>query len=69
MISIKDLTIQNYNINLEIDENAKLGIFARNTSLIKELLLIIAGINRSKNNCFFDDKEIYDNSEYFKKRI
>lgn len=68
MINIKDLNINNYIVNLEFS-NLIYGLFARDKDLINEILLMVSGINKSKDNCFYNDENCYDNEIYFKNRI
>ena len=68
-MKIQKLQLQNFNINIDIKNNEIIGIIGRNKIIVEEFLLTIAGINKSKDNCFFEDVDIYDNSYYFSKRI
>ncbi len=68
MIEIKNLKLHQYTINTTIKENQNVGIYSRQDQLLKELLLIVAGINPSKN-CFYYQKPLFDDETYFKERI
>jgi hypothetical protein len=68
-MKIQNLQLQNYQINIDIDNNEIIGVLGQNKLVVEEFLLTLAGINKSKDNCFFEDIDIYDNSYYFSKRI
>jgi len=68
-MEIKNLNLGDYLINLNIADKEVIGVFSRNKDIVTNFLLVIAGINRSKDACFYNDEEVYDNSNYFKERI
>jgi hypothetical protein len=69
MIRIKDLVLKDYIININVGSKQLFGIYGRDKVLIKDLLLIIAGINKNSDNCTYDEENVYDNERYFRNRI
>ncbi len=69
MIKISDLKINSYEINIDILDQQKVGFFAKDKKLINSLLLMIAGITKTKNNITINDQNVYDNYSYFRNRI
>lgn len=69
MITIENLQINNYNLNLHINDHERIGVFSVDKNITNELLLILAGIMRSKGKCLYNDDSLYDNDKYFKNRI
>lgn len=69
MIKISNLKLKDYEINMEILNNQKVGFFSKDPSLINTLLLQIAGIIKTNKNITYYDKDVYDNYTYFKNRI
>lgn len=70
-IEIKDLVINDIKMNLTLFNKEIVGIYQtrKNKETINELLFIISGINKGKGNCTYFNKDVFDNSLYFKKRI
>jgi len=68
VIEIKDLKLNNYKINTNISEKENVGIYSPNNKLTIQLLLDLAGINKT-NNIFANGENVYDNENYFKSRI
>lgn len=68
-IDINNLQVKNYKINATINDNEKIGVFARSKELVTEFLEKISGINKNGNTIFLDNKSIYDNKDYFSKRV
>lgn len=68
MIEIKDYKLNNMIINYNIDQSKKIGIYSVNHQYTKQILLDIAGINKS-HSIFYNNKNVYDDNQYFKERI
>lgn len=68
-MEIRNLQFYEYLINLKIEENEIIGIYSQKMHIVTELLLIIAGINRSKDNVFYNGLDAYDSNNFFKHRI
>lgn len=68
MIEIKDLKLNNYKINTNISEKDNVGIYSPNIKLTTQLLLDLAGINKT-SGIFVNGENVYDNENYFKSRI
>lgn len=68
-LEIKNLNIKNYNINLNIYANEKIGVYGRDKAIIKEFLELISGINNNKGTIFIDGVNVFDNKNYFSKRV
>lgn len=68
-IEVKNLNFNNNLVNLTINDKEVIGIFGENQRAINEFLLIISGINKNNNTCFYNGENIFDNSHYFKQRI
>lgn len=68
LITATDYLFQNYVMNFTFDTYSKIGVFARNKQITSDFLLAISGISRSKG-LIFEDKNLYDNEQYFAKRI
>lgn len=69
MMKIQNLPIEDYCINIDIDKDEIIGVFSNKHNIVTEFLLLVAGINRSKDNCFFENENIYDSNYFFQKRI
>ena len=67
-LQIENLIMEDYTINLEIENGESVGVFARRKKTVSDFLKIASGINPGKG-CFHDGKEIYDNRKYFQNRI
>ncbi|MGB4695617.1 MAG: hypothetical protein WBH29_04315 [Bacilli bacterium] len=67
-LQIENLIMEDYTINLEIENGESVGVFARRKKTVFDFLKIASGINPGKG-CFHDGKEIYDNRKYFQNRI
>lgn len=67
-IEVKNLILNNNTINLSFDKEI-VGIYGENKELIKEFLLIISGINKNNNTCFYQGEDLFDNPKYFEKRL
>lgn len=70
-IEIKDLVINDIKINLTLSNKEIVGIYQtkENRETINELLFILSGINKGRGSCTYFNKDVFDNSLYFKKRI
>ena len=67
-IEVKNLILNNNTINLSFDKEI-VGIYGDNQELIKEFMLIISGINKNNNTCFYKDEDLFDNPKFFKNRL
>lgn len=72
MISINNLNVNSndlqYTLEFNIKENEAVGIYSRDSKLVEKVLLLISGINYSKD-IFYDGHLVFDNPKYFKNRI
>lgn len=71
-LEFNDLKFDKYNLSFNMLENNLYVIYGKDQNKIKELLLLIAGINKvskKKGNITFNKNNVYDNEEYFKSRI
>jgi len=68
MLIVKEQKIDQYIVNIAFADNIY-GFFCRNKAFVKELLLLIAGINKSNATCLYNDEKCYDNKDYFKTRL
>ena len=68
MIEIKNLKFHQYTICTNILENENTGIYCPHEDVVKQLLLILSGINYS-NECFYKNKILFDDEKYFQERI
>lgn len=67
-LDINNLIIDKTNINLKIKKGDYVG-FIGDKKKIKDLFLSLSGINKTKGSILCEDKNIYDNYDYFKNRI
>lgn len=68
-IDIKGLKLANIDINLNIQENKKLGVFSNDKNLVITFLELVSGINKNHNTIFANDINVFDNKVYFENRI
>lgn len=69
ILEIKGLKLHNYEINMTVFDNEKLGVYSRNKQIRSDFLEILSGINKNNETIFVDDKNIFDNTDYFSKRV
>ncbi len=65
---IENLNLKNNLINLKINKGEAIGVFGKNKHLVFDFLKAASGINKS-GACFYEDKDVFDNPEYFQLRI
>lgn len=68
MIEIINYKLNNMIINYNINQNKKIGIYCIDNHYTKQMLLHIAGINKS-SSIFYNNKVVDDNKLYFQERI
>lgn len=68
MIEIKNYKLNEMIINYNIDQNKRIGIYSVNHQYTKQILLDIAGINKTFS-IFYNNSTVYDNKCFFKERI
>jgi len=68
-IEINDLKLDNYIINLNILNRQSIGVFSKDKMITKKFLDIISGINKNNKKCLYNEKDIFDNKEFFNSRI
>lgn len=68
-LEIKNLNISNYNINLNIYTNEKVGIYCREKNIVTSFLELISGINNNKNTVFANDINVFNNKDYLLNRV
>lgn len=66
-IEFKNQEIFKYNINVELNESTY-GVYSNYKWIVRDFLLTCAGILYS-DKCYYNEERIYDNVNYFKKRI
>lgn len=69
MLRIENVIIDDFLLDFEIFEDQRLGIFSKDPQLTEKLLLILAGIMRTKGKVLYQNHQVYDNEKYFKSRI
>ncbi|MCK9536162.1 MAG: hypothetical protein M0R05_01015 [Bacilli bacterium] len=71
MISLKieNLKLNNYLINIDFSNQQAVAIWASDIKIVGEFFSIIAGINKNNNTCFYYEKDVFDNKEYFQSRV
>ncbi|HEY8396151.1 MAG TPA: hypothetical protein VIK96_05165 [Bacilli bacterium] len=67
-LKIENLQLGNYSINLNIENGEVVGIYSQNKKAVLDLLEIIAGINPGES-VLYNEKNVFDNREYFQNRI
>lgn len=68
-LEIKNLKLQEYNIDMTIYDSEKIGVFSRNKQIISDFLELLSGINKNNETINVDNKNVFDNSEYFSNRV
>lgn len=68
-LEIKNLGLKDYNIDMNIYDGEKIGIFARDNNIVANLLELIAGINKNNNSIFLNKVDVFDNEEFFLNRV
>lgn len=68
-LSINNLKFKDYQINTEFLDLQVIGVFALDSTLRTDFLKLLAGINRNQGTCFYRQRDIFDNEEYFNSRI
>lgn len=68
-LEIKNLKLQEYNINITFYDNEKIGVFGRNKQFISDFLELLSGINKNNETIFVDNENAFDNNDYFSKRL
>lgn len=69
MITVNNLNIDNYIIDLEFNENKLYGLFSLDKNLISSLFLMLSGINNTKGKILYNNENAYDNEKFFRSRI
>ena len=67
-LEINDLIIDKYKIDLKINKSDFVGFIGKSEK-IKELFLFISGINPNNQKILHEGKDVYENNDYFKKRV
>lgn len=68
---LKDQQIGKYSISLELDNNSY-GLFSRHKWIVRDFLLTISGVLKSRNTFIEEDENlisVFDNETYFKERL
>ena len=68
-IDINNLQLNNYKLSFQMEKGFIYGIYGKRHDDISELLKKISGINPNNQTCLKNDKDIFDNKDYFKERI
>lgn len=68
-LEVKDLKFNNYRLTFDINHSSRVGVFGRNKEVVFELLKVLAGINNNNNAITHEDKNIFDDKDYFRIRI
>lgn len=69
IIQITNLKIDQYLINIDFFEGEAVAFWSLDKEIIGKLFKIIAGINKSHGACKYHDQDVFDNKEYFTKRL
>ena len=69
LLTIKDLRLANYTVNMEITSAEAVAFWAPDRKLLEKFFDILAGINKNRNSCFFNSVNVFDNKEYFHARL
>lgn len=68
-IDINNLQLNNYKLSFQMEKGFIYGIYGKRHDDISELLKKVSGINPNNQTCLKNDKDIFDNKDYFKERI
>ena len=68
-IDINNLQLNNYKLSFQMEKGFIYGIYGKRHDDISELLKKISGINPNNQTCLKNDKDIFDNKDYFRERI
>ena len=68
-LEFKDYILGKYDINTCLDNNCIYLVFSKNKDYVTRFITSISGINNHSGKCLYKDKDIFDNVEYFQKRL
>ena len=68
-ITINNLMVGKSLLNATFTSPSIVGVYARNHQLINNFFDLLVGINKTEGKISFNDILVYDNAEYFSKRV
>lgn len=68
-LEFKDYILGKYDINTSIDDNYIYLVFSKNKEYVTRFLIAASGINNHSGKCLYNGIDIFDNKDYFQKRL
>ena len=68
-ISIRNLQFKNMEITVSLNKKEIFAVYSRDPKKSEEFFLLINGINPNNGTCLYENKDIFDNEDFFKQRI
>lgn len=68
-LEFKEYILGKYDINLELENNTIYLVFSRNKEYTFRFITSISGINYHSGKCLYNENDIFDNKDYFQKRL
>lgn len=65
----EDYILGRYNIDIKLENSKTYLVYSKDKEYVKRFIKSISGINRHSGKCLFNNNDIYDNDEYFSKRL
>lgn len=68
-IRIQKLQFKNMEIDISLNKQEIFAVYSCDKKTTHDFLMVLNGINPNNGSCLYQDKDIFDNEDFFKQRI